>query len=575
MAAYNSEKHNSQCVLCPCPSCPHSCHQLHPSLLVGEARKGAKMAAAQLTTSKKRGAAAAAASTAAKDSSASGRLTRSGVRQRLLLNLPLNATASTTPGRLNRDNPADDEELDSEVGPIESEDLLIPQPFQDNASEALDVDGDSCDDDTLGSMDIDHNVNANKGRRGRRLTKTGKRGARKGRPKRWQIVAKKKAVQRAARVKTTGNQVVNFSALKPISARCSRSGLGLVVTYRPVFTKMIAKRRAARKKAAAVLAVTKAANNNTPQAVAMKDFSNNPRTPSPPKPEKSRSPGFFDQLKEVINRQAGNSQKDNGVKKWLQGVPQSTDPKDTKHRSPSPSKGQSPSKDRGAFRKPFTSAKYSARKSPIPGPSWSPDEFRQRATRSRSPYYMPSRRCSRTPPRKPRKRPGRSPRPKSPKAKVRSSAKRGSAVAEVYAGSHSSSVSPRRPRGRPRKSPLSPPPCRPASSKGWNVNKVPSPQRGKEMSPRSRQKGKGDDRGHEMTHRVSASGSGMTHNHAESRSRSRSHTATSLSTREGHRDKEEQADYRGRHRRHHRHHRYRRDMTDREESAKPPTCNVM
>ena len=242
-----------------------------------------------------------------------------------------------------------------------------------NMSELPDTDRNSNANKEQAQASMNLNVNASKTRR-----KKGRK-ARKARvPARRPKVRKQPPAPAPAPV--SGTRLVNFSALKPISATCSRSGLNLVVTYRPVFSQVTRKKRA--KKPTQSACRPRNANNNVQSTtVCQRDFGTSPRTPSPQKQRKKES-SFFEQIAAFTKKTKG-SEREKDVEKWLDDVPQSNSPRIRRHRSPSPSRRKKQSTDKA-----FTTAKLSGRKTAIPGPSWAPDELTEEISRSNSALYL-------------------------------------------------------------------------------------------------------------------------------------------------------------------------------------------
>ena len=430
--------------------------------------------------------------------------------------------------------------------------------------------------DIIELHDADRNHNANREREGQTCADRNSY-ARRSRRKKARIITKRCNVRRKAPIKTSRTRLVNFSSLKPISATCSPSGLGLVVTYRPVFSQTSRKRK--RKRPVNVAAQPGNANNNVQSHVCLRDFGTSPRTPSPEKRRESECT-FYDRIA-AFTKRPRSSEREHGVKKWLQGIPQpATSPRIRQHRSPSPGRRKKPSTRGEAFQRPFKIANLSARKAAVPGPSWAPDELTHPASRSTSPLYL-SRVTSG--PQHPNRSVG-SPRSLSPKRRPPSP---GTNMEEVFAD-HSAKT-----KARPTKSKsssLSPPlSSRRVISEGWEVKRSNSSDR-KNISSRGRRRGgrgsrspggvesAAEDLDHVTTQRDKATSVSRTRHYIvpKSRSQSRSfrssHSSGSRESRKERRHHDRETSRLGERSRHHRH----RRRHDREEnSTEAGVCSVM
>ncbi|KAK7103468.1 serine/arginine repetitive matrix protein 1-like [Littorina saxatilis] len=221
------------------------------------------------------------------------------------------------------------------------------------------------DDDSEDQTSLDQNTNACKKKR----KKT------KARPKR------SNNRKRASSVATTP-RLVSLSALKPITAKCSRSGLGLVITYRPVFTDTPLKRKKTMKRQSRIAANARRTSSVIQSPVYKRDSGTNPRSPSPQKQSNScKSNSFFGRIKAFAKRNIGspecspraspersppsNQMQEEDPKNWRRDIPQSADPF-VRHRSLSPNRGRKRTPKREAFLAPYAEAKLSARRSPTP-----------------------------------------------------------------------------------------------------------------------------------------------------------------------------------------------------------------
>ena len=451
-------------------------------------------------------------------------------------------------------------------------------------------------------LQTDHNVNACGGEDKQVTGADLNANARRTMPKKARAVAKRRSFRRPPlrRNACAGTRIVNFSTLKPISAACSRSGLGLVVTYRPIFAETTKKKRTfTTRKQCRNNSQINTANNNVQisTAPALRESGTNPRTPSPEKRRRNdSSPRFFEQGNTTTKRQRSR-ERDQGVKRWLRDMPRSSSPRVRKHHSPSTALD-----DKHSARGPHGDVHQSARKSPIPGPSWDPEELRQPGSRSRSPFYMPTRRSASSSRDSSPRHTVISPRMLSPRSRSTSS---GPGVKEVFAGR-----SPNRTpmhhvasRGHRRhSSSLSPSlPVQPAASEGWDVLAKPTAGKGgRNVSPPSdgpRDRGGGGKHRSSRKKEVSTTyGPGVreTRRHVASRSRSRSGSMSDMpmssSSSESQRSRarrkvvykkrERLPKQHGRHRRRHRHSRrsssHERDDDDRGSGKKAiNACLVM
>ena len=423
---------------------------------------------------------------------------------------------------------------------------------------------------------VDRNENANEEQEGQKCADLNSNAC-KSRRKRARIVGKRRNVRRKNPTKTKAarTHTVNVSSLKPISATCSPSGLGLVVTYRPVFSQITRKRKA--RKPLLIAHQPGNANNNVQSQVCLRDFGTSPRTPSPEKQRRRESEGTVYGPTAALTKRPKSSEREHGVKKWLQDIPQPSSPRVRKHRSPSPSRRKKPSTRRETFGRPFTTANLSAAKTAVPGPSWAPDELTQPASRSTSPLFLTP--GSRQP--RPSTRGFGSPRSLSPKHRPPSP---GPNVAEVFAD-YSAKTKARQRKGQSAS--LSPPvSSRPVVSEGWEVTRSNSPDR-KSVSPRGRRQGgrgsrsprrmgsptEGQDH---VTQRDQATSVSRTRHYLVPRSRSQTRSSKSSPSPEsresrvgGHRETD-----RSERIRHHRH-RHRHDREGHESQTGAGVCGVM